>query len=362
MAYASWIAGSLSEAARTLDEALALCGRRPDDGRGPRLRLPARARLSGIADRPRLHGRARGGPPRLRPRDRAGPRARRPRDAVRRSREPRAARGRGRGDRGGARATPRWASRSPSGRQRRSTSSPARRPPPWRQAGAGRFADALAQAEANLATIREHAIGLYYEPMLLATIARSQLALGRPGDALAAAEEAVAIMDARGLTTCALPAPIALAQVLIATQGAAAGERIEAVLRARDARRGGRAARASSSRRSIASSRRSPGCEATTSRRGASMPRRNGSSSRSGRRPRRRPRARGSESPELSGGRTPTVASAAVDWARERGIAATNSDAIDVFGRAADGTLTQKAASIVTLSRMGTGEGDHPRG
>ena len=66
--------------------------------------------------------------------------------------------------------------------------------------------------------------------MLLATIARCKLALGEPGDALAAAEEAVDIMDARGLATCALSAPIALAQVLIATQGAAAAERIDAVL------------------------------------------------------------------------------------------------------------------------------------
>ena len=37
---------------------------------------------------------------------------------------------------------------------------------------AGRFADALAQAESNLATIRRLRIGLYYEPLLLATIAR----------------------------------------------------------------------------------------------------------------------------------------------------------------------------------------------
>ncbi|HEX4344027.1 MAG TPA: AAA family ATPase [Solirubrobacteraceae bacterium] len=98
-------------------------------------------------------------------------------------------------------------------------------------AGAGRFADALEQARSNLATIREHGIGLYYEPLLLATIARSQLALGEPGEALAAAGEAVEIARARALTTCALAAPIALAQVLIATRGAAAGERIEAVLR-----------------------------------------------------------------------------------------------------------------------------------
>ncbi len=98
------------------------------------------------------------------------------------------------------------------------------------QAGAGRFADALALAQSNLATIRRLGIGRYYEPQLLAAIARSQLALGAPGDALAAAEKAVEITDARGLTACALPAPIALAQILIATRGAAAGERIDTVL------------------------------------------------------------------------------------------------------------------------------------
>lgn len=98
------------------------------------------------------------------------------------------------------------------------------------QAGAGRFAAALALAESNLATIRRHGIGLYYEPALLATIARSRLALGTHDDALAAAEEAVAIADARGLATCALPARIALAQVLMATRGAAAGARIDAIL------------------------------------------------------------------------------------------------------------------------------------
>jgi class 3 adenylate cyclase/tetratricopeptide (TPR) repeat protein len=98
------------------------------------------------------------------------------------------------------------------------------------QAGSGRFADALAQAESDLTTIRERQIGRYYEPLLLATIARSKLALGAPGDALAAAEEAVEIMDARRLAACALRAPITLAQVLIATQGAAARERIDLVL------------------------------------------------------------------------------------------------------------------------------------
>jgi tetratricopeptide (TPR) repeat protein len=98
------------------------------------------------------------------------------------------------------------------------------------EAGVGRFADALARAESNLATIRQQRIGLYFEPLLLATIARSKLALDEPDDALAAAEEAVQIADARGLTTCALSAPIALAQVLIASRGAAGGERIDIVL------------------------------------------------------------------------------------------------------------------------------------
>jgi len=97
-------------------------------------------------------------------------------------------------------------------------------------AAAGRFADALAGAASNLATIREHRVGLYYEPLLLATMARCELALGDAEAALSSAEEAVAIMDDRGLTTCALRAPIALAQVLAATQGARAAERIDTVL------------------------------------------------------------------------------------------------------------------------------------
>ncbi|MGE4427563.1 MAG: AAA family ATPase [Solirubrobacteraceae bacterium] len=97
-------------------------------------------------------------------------------------------------------------------------------------AGAGRFAVALAGAESTLETIRRRRIGLYYEPLLLATIARCKLALGEPDGALAAAEEGVAITNARGLTTCGLSAPITLAHVLIAVRGAAAGDRIEAVL------------------------------------------------------------------------------------------------------------------------------------
>jgi adenylate cyclase len=98
------------------------------------------------------------------------------------------------------------------------------------QAAAGRFADALARAASNLKTIRENGIGLYYEPLLLATVARCKLALGDSEAALGDAEEAVAIMDDRGLATCALRAPIVLAQVLLATQGVRAAPRIDAVL------------------------------------------------------------------------------------------------------------------------------------
>ena len=98
------------------------------------------------------------------------------------------------------------------------------------EADAGGFAHALAQAESTLTTIRERHIGRYYEPLLLTAIARCKLALGEPGDALAAAEEALRITNARGLTTVALRAPITLAHVLLATQGAAAGERVELVL------------------------------------------------------------------------------------------------------------------------------------
>ena len=40
------------------------------------------------------------------------------------------------------------------------------------ETGVGRFADALARAEADLSTLRQQQIGLYFEPLLLATIAR----------------------------------------------------------------------------------------------------------------------------------------------------------------------------------------------
>lgn len=97
-------------------------------------------------------------------------------------------------------------------------------------AGAGRFDAALAQAQSNLDEIRQRQIGLYFEPMLLATIARSKLGLGAPEEALAAAEEGAEIMETRGLRTCAMQAPLALAEVLTATRGDGAALRIGKVL------------------------------------------------------------------------------------------------------------------------------------
>ena len=97
-------------------------------------------------------------------------------------------------------------------------------------AGAGHWEVALRQAEQLLTKLREHDLALFEEPPLLATIARSRLALGDQEGARAAAEEGVEIMEARGLRAAALPAPIALAEVLVATEADAASERIEAVL------------------------------------------------------------------------------------------------------------------------------------
>jgi class 3 adenylate cyclase/tetratricopeptide (TPR) repeat protein len=94
----------------------------------------------------------------------------------------------------------------------------------------GRFDGSLTRAESNLTTIRGHGVGLYYEPLLLATIAICRLGLDEPDLALATAEEAVDIADARGLGACALRARVTLAQVLGAVRGAGAGDRIDGVL------------------------------------------------------------------------------------------------------------------------------------
>ncbi len=98
------------------------------------------------------------------------------------------------------------------------------------EAREGRFADALARARSNLDTVRRSGVGRYYEPLLLATIARCRLGLGEADGALAAAEQGADIAAGRALAACALHAPLALAHVLLATRGAAAGERVEAVL------------------------------------------------------------------------------------------------------------------------------------
>jgi tetratricopeptide (TPR) repeat protein len=94
----------------------------------------------------------------------------------------------------------------------------------------GSLAEGLERADSTLTTIRERGTGLHYIPALLTSIALARLGLGDRGAALASAEEAVDIMNSRGLTVCALLAPITLAWLLIETEGAAAGDRIEAIL------------------------------------------------------------------------------------------------------------------------------------
>jgi hypothetical protein len=100
----------------------------------------------------------------------------------------------------------------------------------WAHIAAGNPAEAGELAEPTLAEIREAGTGLHLEAGLLAGIARSKLATGDEQGALAAAEEGVAIMDDRRLTTTALRAPLALARVLVETEGPAASERIEDVV------------------------------------------------------------------------------------------------------------------------------------
>ena len=229
VAYSSWIAGSLGESLETLDRALALAGDDPRTGRGLAFVCPLahagsdRARCLGYMGEIETARRESARAIEL-AREHEDPEAKSAAHASRALLEAEA------GDIETALANAALglaiAERAGNVIHAIACSTPAA----VAEARAGRFAQALGRAESNLATIREHWIGLYYEPLLLATIARSQLGLGEPGDALAAAEEAVEIMHARGLATCALSAPVTLAHVLIATQGAAAGDRIETEL------------------------------------------------------------------------------------------------------------------------------------
>jgi hypothetical protein len=66
--------------------------------------------------------------------------------------------------------------------------------------------------------------------VLLATVARAMLGLGKHGEALTAAREAVDIAESRGLGTSALLAPITLAQVLAADPATADPTVVDGVL------------------------------------------------------------------------------------------------------------------------------------
>ncbi len=229
VAYASWIAGSLAEGVQTIDNALALAGDDPTTGAGISFVSPFAHALQSRAQSIGYMGELEQA---RRDFDRATELAREHNDPQTES-ACHANRALLEADAGQTAAALRSAAlglaiAEPAGDTIHAIACST--PAAVAQAAAGRFADALARAASNLKTIRKHGIGLYYEPLLLATVARCKLALGDSDAALGDAEEAVAIMDDRGLATCALRAPIVLAQVLLATQGVRAAPRIDAVL------------------------------------------------------------------------------------------------------------------------------------
>ena len=181
VAYASWIAGSLREAVADARPRACAGGRRPGDGRGLAFVCPL-AHAFGIA------GSARGYMGELdearRDFDRAIELAREHDDPETESAAHanlallEAERRRHRGGARQRRAGPRDRR---AGSATWSTSSRARRLPLWRRPARGASPTRSRGAESNLATIRERRIGLYYEPLLLATIARSQARARRAG-------------------------------------------------------------------------------------------------------------------------------------------------------------------------------------
>jgi hypothetical protein len=78
-----------------------------------------------------------------------------------------------------------------------------------------------------LAVARERRVSLELTPVLLGALARGQLELGHVAEARAAAIQAVETVEARSLDRVGITAPVVLARVLMATEGAAAAGAIE---------------------------------------------------------------------------------------------------------------------------------------
>lgn len=97
----------------------------------------------------------------------------------------------------------------------------------------GEFAPAEERALRGLAVVQERQVRLDVVPLLLTWLSQARLGLGRPGDALANAEQAAAIARGRGLKILEISAQLARARALRHTNGTGVLQRAnEAVSRA----------------------------------------------------------------------------------------------------------------------------------
>lgn len=91
----------------------------------------------------------------------------------------------------------------------------------------GRYAESIAILDSGLRLVRERRVNVHLESHFLADLAEAHLSLGDTARAAELADEAVAVADARQHIGLRAHAALSHASVLLATQGAAARERIQ---------------------------------------------------------------------------------------------------------------------------------------
>jgi adenylate cyclase len=96
---------------------------------------------------------------------------------------------------------------------------------------AGAYEDAERYCAAALDLARTRRVNLQNEPLVLVGLARARLASGKAAEARAAAEEAVALAQERGLALAEMAAQIALASALCADEGVRARAAAERALK-----------------------------------------------------------------------------------------------------------------------------------
>ena len=94
----------------------------------------------------------------------------------------------------------------------------------------GEWKDACRFVESGLSIMRERRILLATEGMVLADLALAQLGLGEGAEALASAQQAISHSRERKAPEAELAAQLALATVLLRTQGRDAQQEVEATL------------------------------------------------------------------------------------------------------------------------------------